>query len=198
MYINKKEKKKKWTDEEKPSDEGAARGGEAVKRRWDGAPRGLAQRSESAGNYNHHLIQCTTSHAHVLSGPPVTTALGLRLLGQTSTRLCWPNVFLFFILIWWEKWKNWQNASTDVVVKKFKENGWKRCSPSNHGRFSRSPVPDKVCPWEIFNRMRGNPNYAVINLTRRDHGPPMSSAPGGPQLGFSHGKYNKQHLQQCL
>lgn len=60
---------------------------------WDGVLHGLAQRSGSAGNYNHNHIQCA-SHAYyyTLSSPRHhhSQQVSLRLLSQTVPLcVCW-------------------------------------------------------------------------------------------------------------
>lgn len=53
---------------------------------WDGALQGLAQRSGSAGNYNHNHIQCTSlAYYYTLSSPRQhhSQQVSLRLLSQT-------------------------------------------------------------------------------------------------------------------
>lgn len=76
---------------------------EAKSQWWDGALQGLAQRSGSAGNYNHNHIQCT-SHAYyyALSSPRRhhSQQVSLRLLRQLYLYVCAEKLakrnFLFF------------------------------------------------------------------------------------------------------
>lgn len=97
---------------------------------WDGVLQGLAQRSGSAGNYNHNHIQCT-SHAYyyTLRSPRHhhSQQVCLRLLSQTVPLcVCWEIGRDDFFSNWCENERQY--------LERFhhEEMGDKHCSSSNH------------------------------------------------------------------